>query len=103
MIAAARIERGVTMRASIIARPIFADGHFIPASAAEHRGLVPLLLRPDLDRMAGQSLVTLLAGVIDSTALHFDGDDVERGPIVSAAGLRIQIDSANFGARALHR
>ncbi|MGA2049547.1 MAG: hypothetical protein ABSG96_17755 [Terracidiphilus sp.] len=28
---------------------------------------------------------------------------VERGTIVDAAGLRIQIDSANFKARKLHR
>jgi hypothetical protein len=47
--------------------------------------------------------VAILAGIIDAAALHPDRDDVESGSIVSAAGLRIQIDSANFKARKLHR
>jgi len=45
--------------------------------------------------MIGQCVVALLAGIVDAAALHLDGDDVELGPIVSAARLRVQIDSAN--------
>src|SRR5580698_4007320 len=53
MLAAAWIKCCATMRASVAARHVLVDGHFISANAAEHGGLGPLHLRPDLDRMAG--------------------------------------------------
>jgi hypothetical protein len=102
MLATAGIERGAAIRASVAACHVFLDGHFISASPAEHRGLSPFRPQPNLDLMAGQCLVTLLAGEIYTAALHLDGDHVESGPIVSAPSLCIQIDSANFGARELH-
>jgi hypothetical protein len=102
MPAAARVKQHAAMRASVTACHVLPDGHFIAASAAENRRPVPLLARPDLDWMAGQSLMTFLAGVIGTAALHLDGDYVESGSIVGAASLRIQVDSANFRVRRWH-
>jgi hypothetical protein len=103
MLAAAGIKRGVTKRALIAACHIFVDGHFISASTAEHCGLGPFHLRPDLNRMVCQSQVALLAGVINAAAFHPDGNNIESSRIVSTAGLRIEIDSVNFRAQRLHR
>ncbi len=48
--------------------------------------------------MAGEGVVTILAGIVDAAALHPDSEDVELGSIVRAARLLIEIDSANLGA-----
>ena len=107
MLAAAGIQWGAAMSACVAARHVLVDRHLISANAAEHCPLSPFLQRPDLDRMAGriagQGLVTLFAGKIDTAALHLDSDNIESGSIVHAASLRIQIDSANFRARDPHR
>jgi hypothetical protein len=60
-------------------------------------------MRPDLDRMAGPRLVTLLAREMEAAGFQLYGDHVKSGSIVGAASLRIQIDSAKFRARVLHR
>ena len=44
----------------------------------------------------GQGLVAVLARVIDAAAFHLYCDDVELGPVVNAAGLRIEVDSTNL-------
>ena len=44
--------------------------------------------------MIGERLVTVLAGVVDATTFHLDGDDVGGAVIVLAAGLRIKINAA---------
>lgn len=103
MFAAGGIESSAAGRALVAAAEIVRDGHLTAAGAAQHRAHGPLGARPDLDRMVREGLVAILAGVIDTAALHPDRDDVESGSIVSAAGLRIQIDSANLRARGLHR
>ena len=99
MLAAARIKQSAAMRAFIAACHVLANGHLLSANAAQHCGLIPFRLRPDLNRMARQRFVTFLTGVINAAALHPDGDDVESGSIVSAAGVCIEIDSANIGTR----
>ena len=78
------------------ARRILHDAEFISAGAAEHSGLSPILPRPDLDRMIRKSLMALLAGVIDATAFHPNGNNVESGSVVSTACLSVEIDPANF-------
>jgi hypothetical protein len=98
MLPAAGIERGGAAWAVVTACHVLIDCHFISANAAEHCSLSPFRLRPDLDCVAGQSLVTLFAGIIDAAALYLDGDNVESRSIVSAASLRIHIDSANLSA-----
>ena len=98
MIAAAGIEGSAAAGTHVATCHVLRDAEFAAASAAKHGRLTPLLLRPDLNRMVGQSFVALLAGVIDPAALHPDRDDVESGSVVSAACLSIEIDPANFGA-----
>jgi len=39
--------------------------------------------------------VTIFAGIKDPTALHLNGDDIYREMVMSAAGLGIDIDSAD--------
>ena len=102
MLATPGIEWSTAIRASVAASHVLLNGHFTSASTAEHRWLGPFHLRPDLNRVTGQCLVTLLAGEIDTAALHLDGNHIESGPIVSAPSLCIQIDSANLWARELH-
>jgi hypothetical protein len=41
--------------------------------------------------MAGESDVAVLAGVKKTAALHLDGDDIQRGMVVEAASLRIEL------------
>lgn len=103
MLAAAGVKWRAAVGAAMVACPVLVDRHFMSASAAKHRGLTPFGLRPYRNRMAGQSVVTLLAREVDSAALHLDGDHVESGSIVSATGLRIQIDSEDYRAGRLHR
>lgn len=98
MPAAAGVEGNVAGRALVAAGHVLLDAHLISTGAAQDRVLGPLGPRPDFDRMVSQSLVALLAGVVDAAAFHLDRDNVENGSIVSAARLRIQIDSANFRA-----
>jgi len=51
---------------------------------------------PGLNGMAGESDVAVLAGVKKTAALHLDGDDVQRGMVVEAAGLRIELKAEDF-------
>lgn len=96
MLAAAGIECGPASRALVTARHVLCDAHLISACPAKHRAFDPLRLRPDLDWMVRQSLVAILAGVVDTATLHLDGDDIQSGFVVSAACLRIETDSENF-------
>ena len=52
---------------------------------------VPFDLGPDFNRMARERIVAVLAGVVDAAAFHFDGNDVERGVVVEAAGLGVEV------------
>ncbi len=103
MIAAAWIKARIASWALVAARHVLRDAQFVSAGVTEYRELCPFFPRTDLDRMARQSLVTLLARKIQTAAMHLDGNNIESGSIVSAASLRIQIASANFRTQALHR
>lgn len=50
---------------------------------------MPFVLWPDLNRMAGQSLMAVFASIIDTAAPQFDCDDIERCVVVQTAGLRV--------------
>jgi hypothetical protein len=52
--------------------------------------------------MAGESDVALLAGVKETAALHLDGDDVQWGMVVEAAGLRIELKAEDFWGGGSH-
>jgi hypothetical protein len=102
MFAAAGIKGGITIWALIAARHVLYDAQLISAGAAENRRLVPLLLRPDLNRVVCQRQVALFTCVIHAAAFHPNGDDVEVGPVMSAACHGIEIDPANFRVRRWH-
>ena len=79
-----------------------ADGHLGEADATEDGGLVPMLLRPGFDGMAGEFIVAVFAGVVLATATHFDGDDVDEFGVVAAAGFGIESDATHWRARGFH-
>jgi len=47
--------------------------------------------------------VTILASIVDATALHLNRNDVSGSVIVLATSLRIKIDAANFWKNRNHR
>jgi len=59
--------------------------------------LGPFAIGPDLDRMTGEGLVAILAGVVHAAALHLNRDDVGGPVIMLAARLRVEIDATNLG------
>jgi 3-methyladenine DNA glycosylase Mpg len=46
--------------------------------------------------MAGKRDVAVFAGIIDTAALHFDGDDVRRFMVVQTTRLGIQMQSSDL-------
>jgi len=100
--AASGVEGGPAGGAARVALKVLGDGEFGAAGTAEDGRLVPLGLRPDLDGMAGEGDVAILAGVIESAALHLDGDDVGGAVVVEAAGLGIEVQSADFWSFCWH-
>ena len=58
--------------------------------------MVPIGLWPDFNGMACEGIVAILAGVVDAAAFHFDGDDIERGVVMEAAGLRVEVQAEDF-------
>ena len=96
VVGAGGIEGGAAVRAAEIAMQIFVNGQFPLARAAQNGALVEFGARPDGNWVAGQGEVAILAGVVDVAAVHFDGDDVDGGAVVSAAGLRIELEAADI-------
>src|SRR5580700_9186557 len=95
MAAAVRIERRPAGRACVAAFEVLTDRQYRSTSTAQHRALVPFAAWPGLDRVAGQSVMTILAGVIDAATLHLDGDHVLPRSVMDAARLRIDTDATN--------
>jgi len=98
VVAAGRVEGCRTMRADRIAFEIGGDRESGAAGAAEDGLFVPFGLRPGHEGMVGESVVAVFAGVEEAAAFHFDGDDVERGVVVEAAGLRVEIQAVDVGS-----
>ncbi len=96
MIAAPGIETLTAIRAARFAMHILMYGQLRAAGPAEYRLLLPLALRPDLERVTSERIVAFLASVIHTAALHLDRDDVRRPVVMLAARLRIQLDSAHI-------
>ena len=101
--AASGIEVLQTCRAATFGIHVLMDGQLYAASAAKYGSLAPFPLGPGLDRMIGERVMTILAGIVNATALHLDRDDVSGSVIVLATGLRIEIDAANFWKSRNHR
>lgn len=103
MIAATRIESGPTMRAARVALQVGVDGELRAAVTTENSLVVPFGARPGFDGMASQGVVTVLTSIKMAAALHFDGDDIEWGVVVEAAGLGIEVETADFWSSQRHR
>jgi len=89
------IKCRAAMGAARIAFEVSGDGQKRATGATENRQFVPLALGPRLERMAGQHLVTIFAGVKKAAATHLDGEDVRIFAVVSAASLRVEIQAMN--------
>jgi hypothetical protein len=97
MVAAPRVEGGMARGANRVAFEIGGDCQLGAAGSAENGLEVPFGLGPDFNRMAREGIVAILAGVVDAAAFHFDRDDVERGVVMEAAGLGIEVQAEDFG------
>ena len=91
VICAFRIEVCPANRAARFTLHVLADGQLRSAGPAEYCFLVPVTLGPHLDLMIGERSMAILARIVDTTALHLDGNDVSRTPIVFATGIRIKV------------
>ncbi len=72
------------------------------AGAAEDGWRVELGGRPGDERVIGEGVVAVFAGVVGGAAFHFDGDDVERRVVVKAAGLRVEVEAEDLGSGGRH-
>lgn len=102
VVAAGGVKGGVAVRAAGIAREIVGDGKSCAASAAENGGFVEFGMRPGFERMAGEGVVAILAGIEEAAAAHLDGDDVESGMVMEAAGLRVEVEAVDLRRRGRH-
>jgi hypothetical protein len=91
VVAAAWIESCMTMRAAGIGLDIGRDGDFGAAGSAQDSLRLPFGLRPGFEGVVGKGAVAILAGIVGGAAFHLDGDDVEGGVVVEAAGLGVEV------------
>lgn len=96
VVAAGGVERGVARGAAGVALEVSGDREDGTAGAAEDGGFLPFGLGPGFEGMVGEGVMAIFAGVEEAAAFHFDGDDVERGLVVEAAGLRIEMEAEDF-------
>jgi hypothetical protein len=89
--------------ALVLAVQIFLYAKLRTTASTQHRPLIPLTFGPDLDWMAGECIVTILAGVVDAATPHLDRDDVLRLAVVSAAGLWVEAYPSHTGLKIGHR
>jgi hypothetical protein len=90
------IERGAASWATKRTLQVLVDRQLYATGAAEYRLLAPFALWPDFDFMFGQRCVTILARIVDATALHLDRNDVGGSVEVFAPGLRIEIHATHL-------
>jgi hypothetical protein len=85
MLAAAGVEGGLALCASVVRVHIFPDTEFRSADAAKNCLLIELSFRPNLRFMIRLFLVTGKTRVVLVAALEFDGDNVQlRAPMHTA-------------------
>ena len=65
VVAASGVESTVAGRTAGVALEVLRDAEFVAAGSAEDDRLVPFRLPPDLDGMAGEGDVAILAGVVE--------------------------------------
>jgi hypothetical protein len=96
VMAATGIELCPTGRAFVGAVQIFSNGHGRSTNTTQYGYFIALAERPSFNGMAGQRIVTVLAGIVDQAALHLDGDDIQSRVIVNAARLGIDLDATDY-------
>jgi hypothetical protein len=95
---AARIERRTAFRTGVIARQILVDRQFRSARAADYGTRIVLVAVPLLQRVIGEGVMAVLARVVLAAAAEFDGDDVQIGVVVGAAGLGVCANAQDLRA-----
>jgi hypothetical protein len=101
--ATSRVEGCMTIGADGVGLDIGGDGEFGATGSAEDRLVVPFGLGPGFERMAGKGVVAVFASVVEPATFHFDGDDVEGGAVVEAAGLRVEVEAVDLRVEWGHR
>jgi hypothetical protein len=91
MVLASRVEAGPAMRTHRAALQILFDRQLLPTHTARDGELVALLSRPWFQRMIREFLMTVLACIVCLAADHLDRNDIQRGVIMRASGLRVEI------------
>ena len=102
VIATSGVELLLTTWAATFALQVLVDGQLYATSATKYGSLAPFLFGPYLERMIGERIMTILASIVDATALHLDRDDVGAAVIVRATGMPIEIDATNFWKSGRH-
>jgi len=96
VVTAGGVKSSVAVGADGVGPEVGGNRQLGTAGAAENGLVVPFGLRPKFDGVIGEGLVAIFAGVVGGAAFHFDGDDVGRAVVMEAAGLGIEIETANF-------
>jgi hypothetical protein len=52
--------------------------------------------------MTSERFMAILAGIVDSAALHFYGNNVGRSAVVLASGLGVELNPADLWRLSLH-
>ena len=96
VVSAAGVKLRPARGTGIPAAHILTNREFSRAGTAKDGALVPLAFRPDRRGMPCERRVAILAGIVNSAALHFDGNDVSRAAVVLATRLGIELNPADF-------
>ena len=91
------IEAFAASRTTRFAQHILMNRQLRAAGTAKDRSPVKVALGPNLDRMIGESIVTVLTRIVDTAAPCLDGQDVVWAVIMLAARPRIEMDATNSG------
>jgi hypothetical protein len=96
MVSTSRVELLPARWASIVAPHVLQNGQLGPACTAKYCLLVPFTLWPSLDLVIGERGVAVFARIVDTAALHLDGNNVGWPVIVFATCLRVDVDAKHF-------
>lgn len=95
------IEGRAAIRAGVGSVQVIANCHFATTGAAKDGLLVPLAFRPGRERMIGQRIVAILAGVVEPATFHPDRHDIARRVPVCTARLRIETEAVDVNRHAI--
>ena len=87
VVATSRIELRSATHTARLASHVLKNGQHCTAHATKNRLLIPFTLRPNCNRMIGEHLVAIFAGIVEAATFHLDSDDVSRAVIMLATGL----------------